>query len=399
MVYDITDKSSFNNCRQWVSEIERYACQSVDKILVGNKSDLEDKRQVDAEEGRELARNLGIPFIETSARTGDNVTNAFVTCSMNILKRVSGQTVSNAEVVTTSVAQKKKAVVFEDAESEEEFSDEEMKADLGKLAKEKKQKKAKKEGDSKAERVKHQKTDVNVFRLDLSNLSKEMPLMTGDPVACKHCGVLLNSNSKITMATREEIDKIITSQPKLKTMVTAPPLVEKYFNLLEPDDESNPKDEKRQFWNCEFCGHFNPIAVMDEEIPSIPCVDYLVTPPSAKEKNASSEDSSNIVFCIDISGSMCVTQEIKGKLSLRGGEKRKKAFEELTRGEGSQYLHGEDRAASYVTRLQCVQTAIQQQIENLAKEFPNRRVGIITFNHEVVIVGDGTSRSIAHRRR
>lgn len=47
MVYDCTDQDSFNNVKQWLEEIERYACDNVNKLLVGNKSDLTTKKVVD----------------------------------------------------------------------------------------------------------------------------------------------------------------------------------------------------------------------------------------------------------------------------------------------------------------------------------------------------------------
>ena len=44
--------------------------------------------------------------------------------------------------------------------------------------------------------------------------------------------------------------------------------------------------------------------------------------------------------------------------------------------------------------MQCVQASIEKQIQNLTKNFPNKKVGIITFNHEVTVIGDGTSNPI-----
>jgi Ras-related protein Rab-1A len=52
IVYDITDRESFDNVKQWLNEIDRYACENVNKLLVGNKCDLEAKRQVEFEEAK-----------------------------------------------------------------------------------------------------------------------------------------------------------------------------------------------------------------------------------------------------------------------------------------------------------------------------------------------------------
>jgi Ras-related protein Rab-1A len=52
IVYDVTDRESFNNVKQWLSEIDRYASDSVCKLLVGNKCDLVDSKVVDTEEAK-----------------------------------------------------------------------------------------------------------------------------------------------------------------------------------------------------------------------------------------------------------------------------------------------------------------------------------------------------------
>jgi Ras-related protein Rab-1A len=125
IVYDITDRESFDNVKQWLNEIDRYACENVNKLLVGNKCDLESKRQVresaggagrrrhheasgrqrlqcvgqqrrsplasrpcnlahplpptpslaqvDFDEAKAFADERGIPFLETSAKNATNV--------------------------------------------------------------------------------------------------------------------------------------------------------------------------------------------------------------------------------------------------------------------------------------------------------------------------------------
>ncbi|CAN6353428.1 unnamed protein product [Urochloa humidicola] len=91
IVYDVTDMESFNNIKQWLNEIDRYASDSVCKLLVGNKCDLVDSKVVDTEQAKDFADSLGIPFIETSAKESINVEEAFLTMSSEIKKRMATQ--------------------------------------------------------------------------------------------------------------------------------------------------------------------------------------------------------------------------------------------------------------------------------------------------------------------
>lgn len=65
--------------RTWHSNIEQHASEGVNKILIGNKSDWTDKKAVTEEQGRELAEELGIRFMETSAKINEGVEEAFFT--------------------------------------------------------------------------------------------------------------------------------------------------------------------------------------------------------------------------------------------------------------------------------------------------------------------------------
>lgn len=88
VVYDCTDQESFNNVKQWLQEIERYACENVNKLLVGNKCDLTTKKVVEHTVASEFANQLGIPFLETSAKNATNVEQAFMTMAAEIKNRV-----------------------------------------------------------------------------------------------------------------------------------------------------------------------------------------------------------------------------------------------------------------------------------------------------------------------
>lgn len=120
IVYDVTDQESFNNVKQWLNEIDRYASESVNKLLVGNKSDLTDKKVVSYETAKvkrcstnfgiysltelletwltiltlfffatkkAFADEIGIPFMETSAKDSTNVEQAFMAMTADIKNR------------------------------------------------------------------------------------------------------------------------------------------------------------------------------------------------------------------------------------------------------------------------------------------------------------------------
>jgi Ras-related protein Rab-1A len=91
LVYDCTDKESFNNVKQWMGEIDRYACENVNKLLVGNKCDLVDEKTVDTNTAKEFAAGYEIPFIETSAKTAHNVEQCFVSLATAIKNRMNSQ--------------------------------------------------------------------------------------------------------------------------------------------------------------------------------------------------------------------------------------------------------------------------------------------------------------------
>jgi Ras-related protein Rab-1A len=77
VVYDVTDRNSFENVQYWVEELRRFAPKDVKMLLVGNKTDLAKKRAVSEDEAKEKAEHFQMDFVETSARKAINIEDAF----------------------------------------------------------------------------------------------------------------------------------------------------------------------------------------------------------------------------------------------------------------------------------------------------------------------------------
>lgn len=84
LLYDVTNKSSFDNIRAWLTEINEYAQEDVVIMLLGNKADMTGERIIRAEDGEKLAKDHGVAFMETSAKTGMNVDLAFMAIARDL---------------------------------------------------------------------------------------------------------------------------------------------------------------------------------------------------------------------------------------------------------------------------------------------------------------------------
>jgi len=84
VVFDVTNPETFTNVQKWLTEVERYALEGVTKVLVGNKCDLESLRKVSRQEAQEFADQLGLIYLETSAKSASNVTEVFTQMSQAI---------------------------------------------------------------------------------------------------------------------------------------------------------------------------------------------------------------------------------------------------------------------------------------------------------------------------
>lgn len=197
------------------------------------------------------------------------------------------------------------------------------------------------------------KVDTNVVSIDLGSLKHAELLATGDPIFCSGCKGAFSMFSRIS----------------------------------EIENEA-------QLWVCEFCEAENLINIDPEEIPRGQMVDYMLMSSSQirEERKETDKSAITVIFCIDISGSMCVTEPVVGKLNLKNKKKVDLGgFADFDMAE--QYLQG-DNQVTYVSRLECVQAAIESQLKSLSTIAPTQKIGLLTFNHEVTLYGDGSGQGV-----
>ncbi|XP_028785473.1 ras-related protein Rab-2-B-like [Neltuma alba] len=88
LVYDTTRKETFKQLALWLKELREHADSDVTIVLVGNKCDLNGKREVSTEEGEQFAKENGLIFLEASAEMGLNVKEAFEEAAKSVCKKV-----------------------------------------------------------------------------------------------------------------------------------------------------------------------------------------------------------------------------------------------------------------------------------------------------------------------
>ena len=102
VVYDITQKKTFENIEKWVNDLKAAGDPKITIILIGNKNDLDDKRQVSKDQGEEKARSFGCAFLETSAYSGDNIDIAFNLMVKEIYEKFSNDSTGEDELAPGS---------------------------------------------------------------------------------------------------------------------------------------------------------------------------------------------------------------------------------------------------------------------------------------------------------
>ncbi|KAJ3444325.1 hypothetical protein M0812_10178 [Anaeramoeba flamelloides] len=174
--------------------------------------------------------------------------------------------------------------------------------------------------------------------------------------------------------------------------------------------DKNDLKESDHFWVCEYCHHTNVLKNFSKNLNQNQemIVDYLIE--EAITKNSNQEKETITVFCIDISGSMSQSSKVKdGELDLSKFGKQKQTNHSYYNYSGrglsrsgyrnqrytrQSQMQEQPNVQKYVTRLQCLQIAVGNQLEELSRTSPNSKVVIVTFNGEVTIQSNGIDQEI-----
>ena len=97
LIFDITSRDSFKELENWLAEVEKNASTQILKILIGNKCDLEEEREISKDEGEAFAMRNGMQYIETSAKINTNVNEAFEALSKIMIEYYSKKSSANNE--------------------------------------------------------------------------------------------------------------------------------------------------------------------------------------------------------------------------------------------------------------------------------------------------------------
>ena len=100
IVYDITSKESFLHIKSWINEVKLSAREEASFIIIGNKNDLKDQREVSYEEAKKFSDDNNFIFLETSSITGENISEVFLKLSENILNKINNGSIDPDSLIS-----------------------------------------------------------------------------------------------------------------------------------------------------------------------------------------------------------------------------------------------------------------------------------------------------------
>lgn len=421
LVYSIVDRSSFDEAEAIYDMMLRIKGDNhVPAVLCGNKLDLDATRVVTHDEGKALAQKLGIPFLETSAKEGTNITEVFQSLVMEIPALQSSYKV----VILGSGAVGKSAVTvryisntfvddydptIEDSyrkyvqipglRNKQKKSKPDKNSQQAQQQQQQQQPTAALSGDEQGD-AKKSKEDSGIFsqmKRMLSFKSKSAPAKQRvtsappsrvPPAQTSPAPAKPKKPKKCEKATSNVVLVSLKTLDDPLAMATGDPVKCDCEAVLS--NISNPVQEEENLkWTCEFCQKENILQnTKKEEIPTDPIIDYIMSAPAPVDPDAGQQteaaESEKLhmskgytIYCIDISGSMNYTAKLPElQVAWKKARTRSSNFD------------------TQVSRLAAIKEALKRQLERLKLENPDRRVVLIQFGTEVTIIGDGSQEPV-----
>eukprot|EP01129_Flabellula_baltica_P001573 TRINITY_DN1152_c0_g1_i1.p1 TRINITY_DN1152_c0_g1~~TRINITY_DN1152_c0_g1_i1.p1 ORF type:complete len:544 (+),score=97.47 TRINITY_DN1152_c0_g1_i1:63-1694(+) len=352
VVYDVSQGTE--NVDRWIEECYRVN-EELTIVVIGNKTDLPDRR-VNSTDVHEYYQDRGIFHTEISAHSGENIEYAFsciVSASYLNAWKNNRSTYELTKMVIVGDSGVGKTTIFDRLETFEcdltpltiEFPLENYFSDIPISSQNQHVDRS-----HKLFRKVSRRADTNILSINLGHLGGWLSdtIATGDPQVCSVCS-----------------------------------------SIFDEICDFEPESEGEGIWTCEFCGTQNTVFLDQEPAPKE--VDYLIS--GTPQELLRVYDKSLIIFCIDTSGSMCVTSEIPKSLYQKSifKSKMKETDSESILGTGDaqvQYLPNENRNVMYVSRLDSVKVSIEAQLIKLQQDHPNRKIVLITFSDKVTVYAD-----------
>ncbi|KAJ8309347.1 hypothetical protein KUTeg_014221 [Tegillarca granosa] len=391
VVFSVTDQRSFEEAEamyEWLLRVKSGGKPHM--IFCGNKIDLESQRVIPKEKGLDLAKKVGVSYIETSAKTGENVKTVFE----RLLKSLP-QVASSCQVVilgsggvgkSALTVQYVQGIFVEDYDPtiEDSYRKYVKIKGLNKVKKRKERSKSmpKTEArprsggiissvwnfvpslwsslrrrssrhgqrpqsavvesstkpDVKPKIKKCKKADTNVIMVSLGSLEDTVKIGTGDPIMCTKCQAVLSCMSK----TEQNGDKLNWKWFDFFFFI---------YSLI---------------WIKWITCYLRPLVIAASNKAS-----------NEDPKSVKTEDTGYLVYCIDISGSMNVTTELP-QIQSEWRKTRDKV----------------DYGTEYISRLDAIKQALLRQLERLKIENESRKVIFVLFSSDVVLLGDGSQTSV-----
>ncbi|XP_052769779.1 circularly permutated Ras protein 1-like [Mya arenaria] len=426
LIYSVTDTTSFQQVEALYDFLKRVKdTEQLAAVLIGNKTDLEADRKITTQEGADLATRLGVPFIETSAKTGDNIIKAFET----LIRQTPRHGMEYKVVILGSGGVGKSSVTIRyvsndfvdsyDPTIEDSYRKyvriSGIPDDMKNAPKQKKKKwpkksaaggfrlSLKKRGSRKSPGL--PKSSGELFGSIKNVLGFDGKYASGEPMA-QHAAPDLNEAldndsdddspaSSSGVKQRKKVRKadanvlllkmdILEEEPRV---VTGDPVhcagcdaILSAISVIE-----KPEGADHSSWVCEFCDHMNEnLDISPDEVPRGESFDFVLvaarkdgeapaeevatgeTTPEKKE-----ESKGMVVYCMDISGSMSSMVRLP----------------ELQ----AQWRNARDRREhtdNSVSQLKAIKDAARRQLERLKIEYPNKQVALVTFGSTVYLWGD-----------